>query len=217
MQGTNHDNTKWQTQKEARVMADLLSTLDIIASDRYVTVESQDELDIYVSYITYRVQQDFYDLGRVYGKFCDMSWDDFVLFMRQCEPARTMAAIVVRETLKDFYQCGHYNFDVTEVTLNVADMQDETLHFSALFPPMEGYSLVNSLLLHAEVAQYRRQLNQGNDCSWLEFLAQLEGKGPLWNQVSMAFHDALARLDFKPFWQSEKLEELFKQVEGRRA
>lgn len=59
MQGTNHDNTKWQTQKEARVMADLLSTLDIIASDRYVTVESQDELDIYVSYITYRVQQDF--------------------------------------------------------------------------------------------------------------------------------------------------------------
>lgn len=128
-----------------------------------------------------------------------------------------MAAIVVRETLKDFYQCGHYNFDVTEVILNVADMQGETLHFSALFPPMEGYGLVNSLLLHAELAQYRRQLNQGNDCSWLEFLAQLEGKGPLWDQVSKVFHDALARLDFKPFWQSEKLEKLFKQVEGRRA
>ena len=115
--------------------------------------------------------------------------DDFVLFMRQCKPARTAAAIVVRETLKDFCQYGHYNFDATEVNLNVADEQGEMLHFSSLFSPTEGISLIESILLFAEIAQYRRLLDQGSKCSWPEFLAQLEEKGPLWNQVSMAFHD----------------------------
>lgn len=217
MQDMNHDMHRNQKTEEVTVMRDLLSAVDIVASNRYVTIDSQDELNVYVRYITYRVQQDFYDLGRECGEFSDMSWDDFVLFMRQCKPARTAAAIVVRETLKDFYQCGHYNFDVKEVTLNVADEQDEMLHFSSLFSPTEGIGLVESLLLFAELAQYRHQLDQGSKCSWPEFLAQLEKKGPLWNQVSMAFHDALARLDFKPFWQSEKLAEQLTQMETQGA
>lgn len=217
MRDMDHGTHKNQSSTENQATENLLSILDIVASNRYVTIESQDELDICARYITYRVQQDFYDLGRECGEFSDLSWDDFVLFMRQCKPARTAATIVVRETLKNFYRCGHYNFDVTEVTLNIADGQNEMLHFSSLFSPMEEIGLVESLLLFAEIAQYRRQLDQGSKRSWTEFLAQLEEKGPLWNQVSMAFHDALIRLDFKSFWQSEKLEKLLIQAEARRA
>lgn len=217
MRDMNYVMYRNQKPERIMVMRDLFSILDIAASNRYVTMDSQDELDVYARYITYRVQQDFYDLGRECGEFSDMSWDDFVLFMRQCKPARTAAAIVVRETLKNFYQCGHYNFDATEVTLNVADEQGEMLHFSNLFSHTEGIGLVESLLLFAEIAQYRRLLDQGSKCSWPEYLARLEEKGSLWNQVSMAFHDALARLDFKPFWQSEKLAEQLTQMETQGA
>ena len=56
--------------------------------------------------------------------------------------------------------------------------------------------------------------NQGKDFLWQEYLDELEQKGPMWVQVYTAFRDALAQLDFKPMWNSEKLEELIEQTEG---
>ena len=55
-----------QTEKVVPVLKDLLSALDIAASNRYITLASQNEIDIYVTYITYRVQQDLdrFDVGR---------------------------------------------------------------------------------------------------------------------------------------------------------
>lgn len=199
------------------ILNNLLSILDIIASNRYMTLANQDEVDIYVIYMTYRVQQDLYQVCQESGLLCGLSWDDFVLLMRGHKPAREAAMVVVRETLKDFYCYGHYNFDVTDVEFlrdsDAEGEESEILHCSSLFSPEEGSSLVEGLLFRAEVSQYRRLLDQGEGCAWQEYLNKLGRKGPLWNQVYAAFQDAMARLDFKPVWKSEHLEYLIRRAD----
>ena len=127
------------------------------------------------------------------------------------------AVVVVHETLKNFYRHDRYDFDVTEVKLtpddNTEDREDDILHCSNLFSQDEGRGLIEGILFHAEVSQYRHLRNQGRDFLWQEYLNELEQKGPLWEQVYTAFQDALARLDFKPVWQSERLEELVSQAD----
>lgn len=198
------------------VLNHLLTALDIVTSNRYMTIANQDTINIYVIYMTYRVQQDLYYVCQENGLLCGLSWDDFVLLMRGHKPARAVAMVVVRETLKEFFRCGYYNFDVTEVTFirdsDAGNEEDEMLHCSSLFSTEEGSSLVEGLLFHAEVSQYRRLLDQGKGGTWQEYLNELERKGPMWDQVYAAFQDALARLDFKPVWKSEHLEELVNQT-----
>lgn len=205
------------SEKAVSVLKDLLSILDIIASSRYMTLANQDEVDIYVIYMTYRVQQDLYQVCQENSLLHGLSWDDFVLLMRGHKPAREAAMVVVRETLKDFYCYGHYNFDVTDVEFlrdrDAEGEESEMLHCSSLFPPEEGSSLVESILFRAEVSQYRRLLDQGEGCTWQEYLNELGQKGPLWNQVYAAFQDAMARLDFKPVWKSEHLEDLIRRTD----
>ncbi len=203
-------------EKFVPVLNDLLTALDIVTSNRYMTIANQDEINIYVTYMTYRVQQDLYQVCQGSGLLSGLPWDNFVLLMRGHKQARTAAMVVVRETLKEFFRCGHYNFDVTEVTFirdsDAGDGEDEMLHCSSLFSTEEGSSLVEGLLFHAEVSQYRRLLDQGKGGTWQEYLNELERKGPTWDQVYAAFQDALARLDFKPVWKSEHLEELVNQT-----
>ena len=207
-----------QTEKVVPVLKDLLSALDIAASNRYITLASQNEIDIYVTYITYRVQQDLYQLCQECGLLCDLTWEDFVLLMRQHKPARTAAMVVVRETLKEFFHSGQYDFDAAEVKLiqdsDIEDSKDIILHCSNLFSKGEGSGLNEGILFHAEVSHYKRLRNQGKDFLWQEYLDELEQKGPMWVQVYTAFRDALAQLDFKPVWKSEKLEELVRQTGG---
>lgn len=199
------------------VLKDLLTVFDIVTSNRYMTLANQDEINVYVTYMMYRVQQDLYQVCQESGLLCDLLWDDFVLLMRGHRPAQTAAVVVVCETLKNFYRYGHYDFDVTEVKLipddDTEDREDDILHCSNLFSQDEGRGLIEGILFHAEVSQYRHLRNQGRDFLWQEYLNELEQKGPLWEQVYAAFQDALARLDFKPVWQSERLEELVSQAD----
>lgn len=200
------------------ILKDLLSALDIAASNRYMTLASQNEIDVYVTYLTYRVQQDLYQLCQEYGLLRDLEWEDFVLLMRQHKPARTAAVVVVRETLKEFFHSGQYDFDAAEVKLiqdsDIGDGEDKILHCSNLFSRDEGSGMIEGVLFHAEVSHYRRLLSQGRDFLWQEYLNELEQKGPLWAQVYTAFRDALVRLDFKPVWSSGELEELVRRADG---
>ena len=106
---------------------------------------------------------------------------------------------------------------MTEVKLipddDTEDREDDILHCSNLFSQDEGRGLIEGILFYAEASQYRHLRNQGRDFLWQEYLNELEQKGPLWEQVYAAFQDALARLDFKPVWQSEHLEELVSQAD----
>lgn len=207
------------TDKEKMVLNDLLSILEVATSNRYVSLENQVELNTYVVYMMYRVQQDLFAVCQENGQFRNLTWEGFVLLMRGYKPARTAAVAVVRETLKNFYRDRHYNFDVTEVKFTYgADAEggdDDLVHCANLFFDEEGLGLVQNLLFHAELEQFAHQLNQRTGRSWCQFLDELEQKGPLWTQVLAAFQDALARLDFKPVWRSEELEELVQQAEAQ--
>ena len=215
--GRNLPEGQQSAGKVIPALRDLLSVFDIVTSNRYMTLANQDEINIYVIYMTYRVQQDLYQVCQESGLLCGLSWDNFVLLMRGHRPARAAAMVVVRETLKEFYRCGHYDFDVTDVKfLRDTDAEgggSEILHCSSLFTSEEGRGLIENFLFHAEASQYRHLLDQGKSLTWQEYLDELERKGPTWNQVYAAFQGALARLDFKPAWKSERLEGLVNQAD----
>lgn len=204
------------TDTKKMILDDLLSIAKTVASSRYMTLANDAELHIYVVYLTYRVQQDLFEVCRESGQFRDLSWDDFVMLLRGNRPARAAAIVVARETLDRFYRCGYFNFDVAEVDFQYgADAgSDETgyLHCAELFPGSEGFGLIENLLLHTEFALYGCLLNQHTGQSWDQFMDELGRKGLLWSQVLAAFRDALARLDFKPVWRSDELEELMWQA-----
>ena len=190
---------------------------EILASNSYMTVEDQEEIATLVSYITYRVEWDLFELCREECRTSDIKWDDFVMLMRRHKPLRDAAVAVVRDTLKDFYTHGHYNFDVAEVALTFSKDakggMDGILHCSSLFSGHEGHGLIESVLFRAEVAHYKHQLELGKDISWKQYLDELGQNRRLWNEVLMSYHDALVRLDFKPAWGSYEMQELINQME----
>lgn len=209
----NKENYQPQEQQDTIKLAspfrELSMAAEIIQSDRCVTLGHEHEVEVYARYLTYRVQRDLYELCQETGLLLDLRWDEFVLVMRQNKLARLVAVAVVRETLDSFYRCGHYNFDVTEVDFlrdgDLEDEDDDMIHSAMLFSPEEGRGIIEGLLFRGELTQYQRQLDRGRDFSWNQFLDELTLAGPLWNEVLMAFRDALVRLDFKPVWCSEKL------------
>lgn len=196
-------------------LRDILSSEDdmIVSTHFYVTLTNKDELDAYVCYLTYRVQRDLYEILKESGQFDGVSWREFVWDVRHTKRVRTAAIIVAQETLKDFRNKGHFNFDVKDVKIFVDnDMDDRSggnIYSAQLFSAEEGRAQVESILLTAEVVQYKRQLAGGKAYSWEGYLAELSQGTSLWDETLMAFRDALVNLDFKPFWKSERLKELF--------
>ncbi len=196
-------------------MNDILSSEGdmIISTHFYMTLENKNELDAYVCYLTYRVQRDLYELFQESGRLSDLTWQEFVWHVRHMKRVRDAAAMVARETLKDFRKKGHFNFDVKEVELFLdSDMDDRrggNIYSARLFSAEEGRALVESILLTAEVVQYKRQIAEGKAYSWEDYLAELSQKSSLWEETLMAFRDALVKLDFRPRWNSEQLEEQY--------
>ena len=190
------------------------SLLEILASNRYITVENRKEITALACYIAYRVEWDLYEVCQESGLCCGLSWADFVLLLRQHRPARAAAIVVVHETLRSFYAHGHYNFDVSDVQFPYDDdPDDDMLRCASLFSPEEGESLIEGLLFRAEVDYYKHQLRAGKCHSWHQYLDGLKQDKLQWDNVITAYHDALARIDFKPVWKSERLEELVMQAE----
>ena len=177
-------------------LKDILSSEDgmIVNSHLYMTLEDKNELDAYVCYLTYRVQRDLYELCKERGLLGEMSWQEFVWDVRHWKKLRDAAVIVAQETVKDAR--NKRNFDI---------------YSSRLFDVEEGRAQVESILLTAEIVQYKRQLAGGKAYSWEYFLSDLAQEPFLWEETLTAFRGTLMQLDFKPFWQSEQLDELMKQ------
>ena len=163
----------------------------IISTHFYVALANKDELNAYVCYLTYRVQRDLYEILKESGQFDGVSWREFVWDVRHTKRIRTAAIIVAQETLKDFRNKGHFNFGVKDVKLLFdSDMDDRSggnIYSSQLFPAEEGRAQVESILLTAEVVQYKRQLAEGKAYSWEDYLAELSQGTSLWDETLMAF------------------------------
>lgn len=186
---------------------------EIMASGSYLYIGSDSLLDDYAFYLEYRAQRDLYDFCRRVG---GLSWSDFVLAMRHCGQVRDAAGIVVREAVRRFVNTGCFNFDAEDrpfyTAEDLADTEDADCLVTCckLYEPAVGRGFVLEILLKAEIAQYRRQLDRGKTCSWEEFLLDVTKNPDLWAEIMRAFCDALLRLDFKTVWHSPELEELVK-------
>lgn len=196
------------------------SLTEILASNRYLTVERRSEIDALSCYVSYRVQRDLYDLCRENGWFRDLPWAEFVLLMRANKPARNAAICVIFDTLSNFFVNERFNFDAASVSMIYGgegeDPNDDNISCAQLFSPDEGRAFIESFLFLTEITHYKRQLSQGKNYSWQQFLNQLEQDRTLWDEVLMGYRDALTRLNFKPAWETRRLEELIKAVKEAR-
>ena len=95
-------------------------------------------------------------------------------------------------------------------------MENEIATCCKLYEAEEGRCLIHERFLRAEVFQYRRQLNRGKDHSWEEYLQDVIQNSQLWDELVLAFRDALLRLDLKAVWRSDELEGLVKEIEARK-
>ena len=188
-------------------LKDVISPGDDVLAESHLcmTLEDKKELDAYVCYLTYRVQRDLYELCRESGELGGTSWKEFVWEMRSRERLRQAAAAVARETIEEFRSKSRFNFGVENVTL---PPDGGHIRSARLFSVEEGRAQVESILLTAEIVQYKRQLARGKAYSWEYFLAEMAQDQSLWRETLMAFRNALISLDFKPRWQSEQLEGL---------
>ena len=160
-------------------LKDILSSEDgmIVNSHLYMTLEDKNELDAYVCYLTYRVQRDLYELCKERGLLGEMSWQEFVWDVRHWKKLRDAAVIVAQETVKDARNKRNFNFDAKNITIfcddDMADRKNGDIYSSRLFDVEEGRAQVESILLTAEIVQYKRQLAGGKAYSWEYFLSDL--------------------------------------------
>ena len=191
----------------------------IFTSNRYLSLDDQEEIDVYARYLTYRVQRDLYELCQAEdgGLPDDWSWDDFVLTIRSVKMLRNAAIAACWRTLRDFFHNGFFNFEAEDIHFfhadDVRDQRNGSLRCSQLFPAEERRAIVGAIFFRCEIAYYHCQLNAGKDYTWEQYLEELLERQQMWNALVTAFRDALTRLDFKPAWDSEELAALLDGLE----
>lgn len=117
---------------------------EICSSNRYLSLEDQDEIDTYAQYLTYRVQRDLYELCRekAGGLPDGWLWDDFVLAVRSIKRLRDAAIAVFRRTLSDFLHHDAFHFHTENINfLDPADVRgqrNDSFRCSQLFPAEKG-------------------------------------------------------------------------------
>lgn len=165
------------------------------AAAHFRPLENRTELDAYVDYLAYRIQLDLYEAAKAAGVIKKWTWNEFVQALYSDNEGRVTVLMAAFLTLKKFLKKGWFNFGVTEVKL--PDIKNEDLHSVKIFRDDIGRSYVENILIQAELAQYKRQLNRGKNYSWERYIDELTQDKQLWQETKRAFIDALLRLDFK--------------------
>lgn len=191
---------------------------EILASNKVLSIEGEKEINMYAQYLMYRLERDFYDLCKEDAEcqMADLEWDIFIEAFYSCTPVREAAEVVLRKTILDFPgEHGYFNFKATDV--HFLDESDEelavgdTIHAAKIFPLEKVAALVRWMLFQCEICFYQYQLNAGKDYSWNQYIDELAADRKMWDTVIDAFRDAITRLDYKPAWQLDNLEELVQQ------
>lgn len=182
----------------------------VLESIAYMPIEDQIELENCSVYLNYRILQDLYEICKSTEQIQDVSRDEFVNFISNIQRTPNIAVIIAMKTLKDFLKNGYFNFGI-ETKLPCGDSNVEMAQFYSdpmlLLPSTIGHYFIQSLLIQTEIAQYKRQLNQGKEYSWEQFIVELTKNKPLWNETLMAFRNALLLMDFKTTTNLERLKE----------
>lgn len=188
---------------------------DILASNRYVGIEDQQEVDAYWQYLSYRVQRALFEICQENSELCGISWSDFVLIVRHRKRIRDAAMDVLRKTIDQI------RLDRTHASSNIEffqpcemkDADDGTFHASVLSPQEQGHILVERLFLRIELACYQNQLGTEEDYTWDKFISELLLGKQLWVMLRHTFQDVLTQLDFKTTWKEVGVEEFLDAID----
>lgn len=204
MFGTDRD----EHQEDVRMSHDQ----EALPSPRFLSVEDRTYIQLYVLYLFYRVQLDLYEIGKETGLLDHISWDDFVFAVRGHQRTRQKAYDVANEAITEATARGDFNFDSTLAELPFDDdtmgNDGDMIPCAQLFSFEDGAVLIDLLLVGIEIAQYFRQLYKGKDYDWEEFIIELEKGETMWEEVLVALRDTMAKLDFKPYWPVDALDDL---------
>ena len=167
------------------------------------------ELDQYVSYISYRVESDYYDILREMGVIeKEIPWREFVAFLRGAPDALKRAAELARrafwQTMTDPSD-SRFRINRGEFLSewDSARVRDDNLPSIPILPTGESRAMVLALLYRAEVIQYHIQTEKGRSLSWKEYLKELGQDKELWHQTMLLLRNALVSMDFKTLWLAE--------------
>lgn len=184
---------------------------EILASRLFLSFPFFPLIEDYTHYLSYRVQRDLYELR---PEFAGISWDTFILAVQNCEMVQISALAVLKETVKIFCEKGYFDFWAEEKPLyndrDRADAEDGEYFVCVMLfdTDEERYRFINSIFYRAQIINYYRQLGKGKDYSWTDYLLEVRKSLSMQKELLCAVQDMLQRLDFKPVWQSENLEEI---------
>ena len=200
---------KKRTKKEgAKLVYQIMQENFLDQYGDFVSLESQEDLDIHVSYISYRVESELYDLLLESGDLEEMPWDEFVSLLRHWPAALERSHAVARRAF--FSTLGDTSFQLflfkrrehfTERDLSREE--NDNIPSAQILAEEEGRAMVGALLYRAQVIQYLLLRKEGEDCSWKEYLKKLAGNRILWGQVIRMMHNALANTAFRAAWEAE--------------
>ena len=178
---------------------------EIMESISFLPLKDDALLDSYAFYLSYRAQRDLYELRE---EFRALTWEQFLSIVRQNKQVREAAELVIRDAVEKIRIRGCFNFEAKDRPFfqdgDLADAQDENkiAACSKLYDADIGRCLILGILFKVEIAHYQRQLAQGKEYFWEEYLAELKQNSTMWDEVMLAFRDALLHLDFKTAWKS---------------
>ena len=176
---------------------------DILASNRYVGIEDQEEVDAYWQYLAYRVQRALFEICQENSELNGMSWSDFVLIVRHRKQIRDAAIDVLCQTIEQFRLDRSHASSKIEFfhPLEIEDAEDGIFHAAVLSSHENGRTLVELLFLRIELACYQNQVYTREDYTWDKFINELLLGQQLWDMLRHTFQNILALLDFKATWR----------------
>lgn len=181
-----------------------LSTEQILASGRFLSLQEKELVHSYARYLSYRVLWSLYEIVREMPEAETVTWYDFVNMTSMSQELCDRARKVAYSAVVDFALDGKVDLEIAESHLEFdpeAISEDgDRVYCLTLFAEEQEESLVNIIFLAIEAATYRKRINSGEKCSWDEFLADISSNHSLWDNLMVSFRDALNRIDFMEAW-----------------
>ena len=120
---------------------------DILASNRYVGIENQEEVDAYWQYLSYRVQRALFEICQEDSELNGMSWRDFVLIVRHRKQIRDAVVDVLYQTIEKFrLDRSHASSEIEFFhPCEMEDAEDGIFHAAVLSSHEEGRAWVEWL------------------------------------------------------------------------
>ncbi len=179
----------------------------VLQSNKILSFLNRSDFERYIAYITYQPQFVLYELFNKSSE--NISWNDFILFIRGNRRLINAARAVVRYGIESFpLQAFRFSETRKQGCLETCKREDEIIHMAKLLSDEEATHLLLCFMIKAQLAQYLNLSNSKNsDYSWETYLKDVNGDEEKLNTLFSSFHFSLHNIDFEACWLSDHIEE----------